>query len=85
MNSFHVWIRPLGSTCRVRVDGMQNARWLLARLGRSFIFKTAAPIDEETGSSSCTFSVAYTSQVPRHNLEKLLARIPEIVLMPDPA
>jgi hypothetical protein len=85
MKSFHVWIRSLGSTCRVRVDGMQNARWLLSQLGRSFAFKTAEPIDEETGSSCCTFFVAYTSRVSRRGLEKLLEKIPEVVLMSDPA
>ena len=81
MDSFHVWIQPLGSTCRVRVDGIQNARWLLSQLGRSFAFKTAEPIGEEFGSSYCTFFVAYTSRMSHRGLEKLLARIPEVVLM----
>jgi len=63
MKAFPVWLRPLGSVCRVRVDGIKNAQWLLDRLGRSFVFKTADPMNEEGGSSYCTFRVAYNSQV----------------------
>lgn len=85
MNAFHVWLRPLGDTCRVRVDGMKNAQWLLLRLGQSFVFKTAEPMDEEADSSCCTFCMAYSSQVSRRGLERLLVGIPEVVLMTDPA
>lgn len=84
MNSLHVWIRPLGSTCRVRIEGIKNAQWLLELLGRYFVFKTAEPINEEAGSSYCTFCVAYSSQMSRRGLEKLLIKIPEVVLMSDP-
>jgi len=85
MNAFRVWIRPLGSNCRVRVDGTSNAQWLLNRLGHSFVFKTADPMNEEEGSSCCTFRVAYNSQMSRRGLERLLAAIPEVKLMTDPA
>jgi hypothetical protein len=85
VNSFHVWIRPLGDTCRVRVAGAQNAQWLLSRLGHGFVFKTAEPMNEEMDSSCCTFRVAYSPQMSRRGLETMLARIPEVVLMPDPA
>ncbi len=63
MSTFRVWIRPLRSNCRVRVDGIGNAEWLLGRLGRSFVFKTAEPMNEEDGSSHCSFHVEYP---PRH-------------------
>jgi hypothetical protein len=85
MNSFRVWIRPLGGTCRVRVEGIRNARWLLARLGHGFVFKTAEPISEEADSSCCSFRVAYSSQMSRRGLEKLLSGIPEVIFMMDPA
>ena len=85
MNSFHVWIRPLGNTCRVRVAGAKNAQWLLARLGRGFAFKTAEPMNEEDDSSCCTFRVAYGPQMSRRGLETLLAGIPEVDLMTEPA
>ena len=85
MSTFCVWIRPLGGNCRIRVDGISNAEWLLNRLGRSFVLKTADPMDEEDGSSCCSFHVAYSSQTSRRGLEKLLAAIPEVKLMTEPA
>jgi hypothetical protein len=85
MNSFCVWIRPLGGTCRIRVDGLRNAKWLLNRLGHAFVFKTAEAIDEEDRGAHCSFRVAYNSQTSRRGLEKLLAAIPEVQLMTDPA
>ena len=85
MNAFRVWLRPLGSACRVRVDGISNAEWLLDRLGHSFVFKTADPMNEEEGSSCCTFGLAYNSQMSRRGFERLLAAIPEVNLMTDPA
>ena len=85
MNAFRVWLRPLGSAFRVRVDGVGNAKWLLDRLSRSFVFKTAAPMSEDEGSSCCTFHLAYNSQMPPRGFERLLAAIPEVKLMTDPA
>ena len=85
MNPFRVWIRPLESNCRIRVDGVENTRWLLDRMGRSFVFKTAAPVDEETGSSCCAFRVAYSSHINLRGLARVLAAIPEVRLTVDPA
>jgi hypothetical protein len=85
MKAFRVWVRPLGSNCRVRVDGVGNAQWLLSRLGHSFVFKTAEPMREEDGSSCCTFRVPYNSQTSRRGLDRLLAGIPEVQLMAEPA
>jgi hypothetical protein len=85
MNPFHVWLRPLGNNCRVRVDGVKNVPWLLARLSQSFVFKTSEEVHEEQDSSCCTFQLAYSSQMPRRAVEKLLASIPEVRVMADPA
>jgi hypothetical protein len=85
MSGFRVWIRSLAEDSRVRVDGMQNARWLLARLGRSFIFKSAKPINDDEGPSSCVFHLGYSSQMSRPTLEKALTAIPEVELISDPA
>lgn len=84
-NAFRVWIRPLGSTCRIRVDGVGNAQWLLKRLGQSFVFKTAEPVNEEDDFPCCSFRVAYDSQMTRRGIERLLGGIPEVTLMTDPA
>ncbi|MCR4413849.1 MAG: hypothetical protein NUV77_15625 [Thermoguttaceae bacterium] len=85
MNPFRVWIRPLGTTCRVRVEGLKNARWLLDRLGQSFVFKTSEALDEGHDSPCCTFQISYSSQTPRSAFEKLLVAIPEVKLMSEPA
>jgi hypothetical protein len=85
MNAFRVWIRPLGDFCRVRVDGADNAQWLLGRLSESFVFKTFEPIDETAGSSCCSFQVPYTPPLSRSNFHKMLVAIPEVRLMTEPA
>ncbi len=85
MKRFHVWLRPLGNACRVRVDGSYNAMWLMGRLGHSLVGKTSAVLDEERGSPCCTFHVDYSSQMSRPALEGLLAGIPEVELMLEPA
>ena len=81
MNTFHVWIRPTDGTCQVRVDGIENTKWLMHRLGQFFVFKTAEPVKEDEGSSCCTFRVAESSQISRHRFERLLGAIPEVKLM----
>ena len=85
MNAFHVWIHRAGNACRVRVDGMKNTEWLLNRLSQSFVFKTSEPVNEERNSSYCTFRVTYSSQMSRPRFERLLAAIPEVKLMLEPA
>ena len=85
MDSFHVWLSPLGATCQVRVDGSENATWLLNRLRQSFIFESSEPVSDEDGSSCCTFGVAYCSPACYRTLEGLLAAIPQVKVMLDPA
>jgi hypothetical protein len=80
MNTFRVWLQPTGNLCRVRVDGMQNACWLLARLSHSFVFKTLEPIRPEQGSSICAFQVL-CSGASRAQLKSLLESIPPVQLM----
>jgi hypothetical protein len=49
MNTFRVWLSPSGSAWQLRVDGIENTKWLLNRLSRSFVFKTAQPVNEDHG------------------------------------
>lgn len=84
MNTFRVWIRRLGSACRVRVDGRENAMWLLGRLGQSHAFNSREPIRDDEASFRSTFQVPYTSDMPCSAFEELLAAIPEVEVMPDP-
>ena len=82
---FRVWIRPLGDACRVRVDGTENAMWLLAQLGHVPAFNDCEPIKDDEASFRSTFHVPYTSQMPRTALEKMLVAIPQVRLMLEPA
>ena len=85
MKRFHVWVRSLENSCRVRVDGVENGRWLLDQLGRAFVFKSCEPIHEDQASCSSIFRVSYNSLVSPSILRKTLAAIPEVQLMADPA
>ena len=81
MDAFRVWVRPLDYEFLVCVDGVENARWLLDQLGRSFVFRSAQPIYDEVGSTLCTFQVPCGPMLPFSKLRKLLAAIPEVTLL----
>jgi hypothetical protein len=85
MNAFRVWIRPLVSVCRVRVEGSRNAQWLLNRLSQSFVFKSSEPLDDDMATACSSFQVQYSSQMSGPRFAKLLATIPEVNLMSEPA
>lgn len=85
MNRFRVWLNPLGSSCKVRVDGIKNTRWLLTRLSQYFVFKTSQPIHDDEAASCSTFYLQYNSQTPYAGFQKALAAIREVELMPEPA
>jgi hypothetical protein len=65
----------------VCVDGMDNARWLLDQLSSSFVFRSAKSINEEENSKLCTFQVPCNSSLPFGRFQKLLAAIPEVILL----
>ena len=81
MTAFRVWIGTLGTSAVVRVEGIDNALWLLRRLSQSFVFKSSEPIRDER-EKTC-FEIPYSSQMPRRTLERLLASIPEVLLLAE--
>jgi hypothetical protein len=85
MISFRVWIRPLGDNCRVRVDGLGNAQWLLARLGTLPAIRTIGQVDVEIDVPRCTFLVPYHAALSPATFQQLLKAIPEVQLMLEPA
>ena len=85
MKAFSVWIRRLDGASRLRVDGLENAKWLLGRLSDSFVFKSSEALECFADSSDCTFRVAHNSQMSGPRIERLLAGIAEVKLMLDPA
>jgi hypothetical protein len=84
MNRFNVWIRPLLYACGVRVESRENAQWLLNRLSQSFVFKNSEPMNETDFFPGCSFRVAYSSQMCQSTFQKLLAAIPEVILLAEP-
>jgi hypothetical protein len=81
IKAFRVWLRPLDYEHLVCVDGVENAHWLLDRLGESFIFRSAKPIKQDRDSTFCSFQVPSNSMLPYGRLQKLLAKIPEVTLL----
>ncbi len=71
----------------LRVDGLENANWLLCRLSNYFVFKTSEPLSEVSNSSDYTFRVAHNSQMCGRQFEKLLAGIVEtnVIVQSQPA
>ena len=80
MNTFRVWLQLSDYGCVVQVEGIDNAHWLLDQLGRSFVFRSAEPIVERQNTPVCTFRVAYGPLTSIHQLQRLLAAMPEVVL-----
>lgn len=85
MDVFRVWVQPLDYEYRVSVDGFANARWLLDRLSRAFVFKSARPMDEDVRTSLCTFQVPYNSKLSIGVFCRLLSAMPEVSLVMQPA
>lgn len=84
MTTFRVWIRCLGPKCRVRVDGRENARWLMGRLQQSGTLNTVEPLPGGAAPSVFDFYVGYVPPLTRTRFESLLSEIPEVQLMQEP-
>jgi hypothetical protein len=81
MKKFDVWLHPLGTgKCRVRVEGKDNANWLLARLCSAYVIKTNDSIRQDDESSAYMFDVLYPQGFSHFMLEELLETIPPVRL-----
>jgi hypothetical protein len=81
MDTFQVWVRPSDYEFLVCVDGIENARWLIDQLGRSFVFRSAQPIYQEQSSTLCSFQVPRHAQLPFSKFKKLLGEIPQVTML----
>lgn len=84
MKRFHVWLRPLGAACRLRVEGKENAIWLRFQLSKSMGSTSVEMICQEDVAGNCTLMVHQNANTTRRKLEELLDSIPELVLMGQP-
>jgi hypothetical protein len=85
MKTFRVRLSRIDGASGLRVDGLENAKWLLGRLSDFFVFKTSEPLGDARNSSDCTFRVAHSSQLSGPKFERLLAGISEVKLLVEPA
>jgi hypothetical protein len=85
MKAFCVRLSHIDGGSGLRVDGLENAKWLLSRLSDFFVFKTSEPLGGAANSSDCTFHVAHSSGLSGRKLEKLLAGITEVKLIFEPS
>lgn len=83
MQRFKVWLRPMGTECKVRIDGAGNASWLQFQLTEKGIECGASVLLK--GSAQVVFHVLYPPQFADDDLRHFIAGIPEVELMLDPA
>ena len=80
-DAFKVWLRPLGDSCRIRIEGPENANWLRARLSQSF--KTMKEINVVEGSIYRSYRIDYIPSMTHSAFETVLSSIPTVRLMAD--
>lgn len=85
MKPFRVWVRPLGETCRVRVQGLDNGSWLRDRLIDLAIVEDGQTVGREDSTGIYTFTLPYREEMTPPMLAEVLAGIPEVELMCEPA
>lgn len=85
MQAIRVWVRPLGEVCRVRVDGVENTRWLMGRLSGAVDALGSDSLRKGADSGLCSFEVPCTPQFTASRLEEVLSAMPEVQVMTSPA
>jgi len=84
LNSFKVWLRPLGAVCRIRVEGIENAEWLLSRLKQTLGFQDAEQCVVQHIQNYGTFQVPYCTTMLHAALETHLSTMPTVHVMNQP-
>lgn len=83
-NVTRVWVRSLGQNCRIRVESVQNALWLLDRLTQLHALVGLDGIDITPTESGCKFQIPSSTERTLGTLEAALRRIPGVRLMLEP-
>ena len=84
MNTFQIWIRPLGDACRVRVEGKDNCKWLFSRLTEWVEVSECRDLTCKP-DGQYTFNVPYGGELTTQTFTKMLRELPQIQLMSQPA
>ncbi len=83
VEQFKVWLRPMGNSCKVKVDGSQNAEWLRGTLMAKALECSEAK--QLAGTSYYVFFATFTSQITEFEFRTLSSHMSEAQLMLDPA
>ena len=83
MNRLQVWLRPLGSSYRVKVDGSDNAKWLCRRLQEQDV-ECMQP-ENIAGTAFWVFVATVPSAIAHRKLPEIISGMPEVQLMLEPA
>lgn len=83
-NPVRVWLRPLGQVCRIRVESVENAFWVLERLVEANRLVGLEGVQLNSTKSDCTFEIPISSERTRLTLETALAQIAGLQLMLEP-
>ena len=83
MNRLQVWLRPLGSSYRVKVAGSDNAKWLCRRLQEQDV----ECMQPETTKGRAFYMVVakVPSPIAHSKLPEIVSGMPEVQLMLEPA
>lgn len=83
-SSIRVWVRSLGQSCRVRMDTIEHARWVLERLKEKKALEGLLQVDIQITEAGCSFEIPNATQRTLATLESALEEIPEVDLMLSP-
>ena len=83
MEQFKVWLRPMGNSCKVKVDGSQNAEWLRGKLMAKAL--ECSDAEQLAGTSCYVFVATFKSQITEFEFRTLILHMSEAQLMLDPA
>jgi hypothetical protein len=79
-----VWVRSLGNSCRVRVDSVEDARWILDRLKAENALTGLEQLKIESTNSGFQFQIPNATRRTLATLENALGRISGVELMLSP-
>jgi hypothetical protein len=79
-----VWVRSLGSACRVRVEGADSAQSPVDRLAQTPALAGLQFVDVQSSGSTCTFEIPGSPERTLATLEHELASMPDVQLMLEP-
>lgn len=83
-SAVRVWVRSLGDRCRVRVESMETAHWLLQCLTEKRVLAGLESVEIRRTKTGCLFEIPNSTQRTLATLEQALGEIPEVELMLSP-